>query len=233
MAFYTEHFAGLRPSLYHWTFVENLAPIRLDRRLSCAAKLMELSGEDHLLHQRRETHRKLVVWGRQVYLRDQALLHDGNIDYEPGSSLDPLVAHLNRRVFFWAGNAEGPKKCGLNHYNHYEKENPAVIRVDTAELFKANPDNVPLFCKYNSGAPRCWNGRKIPRGASTFLEARQCEFPAHEVKEVTFLESVVLPDATELRGQDWQDWTGLFEGGSEQQEGFHARTVVRRKRPKP
>jgi hypothetical protein len=140
--------------LYHLTDVRNLARIRLLRRLESAELLLRKAGQSAQLDQRRPVHLTIMVGGMQVILRDQDPLHAGNIEIDAGWTFDAVIALLNQRVFFWPGRPTGPNDYGLRHYKRYEAEQPAIIRVPTTSMLHANPDNQPLFCRYNSGSPR-------------------------------------------------------------------------------
>jgi len=210
VAFSLLRFGQVRPYLYHLTSSDNLSRIRSLRRLESAERLLSKAGLPGLLPERRPTHHLITVDGVPVRLRDQTPLFSGNIEYEDGWDFAAVVAHLNRRVFFWPGGESGPIDYGKRHHERYEGEQPAVIRVPTASLLRENRGNPPLFSRFNSGSPRCSGGRKSPRGSRTFLEAKRCDFTASEVVEVTFLNEVVLPDDTVVRRGHWTNWVCLF-----------------------
>jgi len=127
-----------------------------------------------------------------------------------GFTLEDFVEALNVRVFFWPGKDEGPVRSGENHFARYASERPAMLRCLFQSLKSANPSAVPLFCPYNSGAPRIVNSKKSPRGPDTFLKA--CDFPrtSSEVVEVTFLREIVLPPDTELGEGPKGSWESFF-----------------------
>lgn len=210
MAFSLLRFGQVRPWLYHLTSSVNLPRIRSIHRLESAERLLSKAGLPGLLGEHRPAHRILTVDGEPIRLRDQAPLFPGNIEYEDGWDFAAVVAHLNRRAFFWPGGGSGPIDYGIRHFERYKSEQPAVIRVPTASLLRENRGNPPIFSRFNSGSPRCSGGRKSPRGSRTFLEARQCDFTASEVVEVTFLDEVVLPDDTEFRRGHPTNWACLF-----------------------
>jgi hypothetical protein len=85
-----------------------------------------------------------------------------------------------------------------------------MIRVAFESLRQVNPERPPPFTKYNSGSPRYSGGRPSPRGPDTFLPAEQCTFPSSKVVEVTFAESVMLPDDSELSNHPSGPWSSLF-----------------------
>lgn len=210
MAFSLERFAEVRPYLYHLTATGNLGQVRARRCLESTAALLNQAGQPALLHQRRSGHHTINVNGVAVSLRDQAPLYAGNIEFDAGWTFPQVIALLNQRVFFWPGTATGPIDYGERHYDRYEFERPAVIRVRTQSLFRANPSNLPLFCRYNSGSPRCSGGVRSPRGATTFQTASFNGYLPSKVVEVTFVGSVCLPDDTELRGASWIEWVPMF-----------------------
>src|SRR5262245_16846741 len=210
MPFELSRFVGLRPVLFHLTRRANLEPIRARRQLFCAAKLFAEAGA----HERITEHRPsdavaLQIAVHTVLINDQRPLRAEWIDFEEGWDFPRLIAHLNARVFFWPGTLRGPNKYGQNHAACYDKLDAVVLRVHTRSLLEANPRVQPEFCRYNSGAPSP-PSRPNPRGARTFLAADAFELPAARVAEVTFPEGVELPDDTQLRAGDWNQWLPLF-----------------------
>jgi len=211
MPFTVAQFSNTRQYLYHLTFVSNLPMIRTERRLYCAAELISRAKQEHLIDERRIEHVELRIEGYLVRLRDQAPLHQGNIEFEKGWNIRRLVENLNTRVFFWPGGPCKPIDYGARHFEHYRNENPAILRLRTSDVTRTNRDNAPLFCRFNSGSPRCSGGRKSPRGSETFVEARRCNFRPSEAVEVTFLRSVRLPQDTEVSADGLTEWALLFQ----------------------
>jgi hypothetical protein len=199
-----ERFSKLRPFLYHLTGRGNIPYIQEDMELKPSNTLYAASGENDFRGTRRRGPRMLKS-GRQV--RDQDPLHPGNISFSGGWTFADLILHLDDHVFFWPGWERGPIQSGKNHFERYAAERPTILRVATTELFRGNRDIPPLFCKYNSGAPRCTYGKGSPRGPQTFLPATEFPFLATDVKEVTFRSSVKLPSsvqATSYPNDSWQ-----------------------------
>jgi hypothetical protein len=120
-----------------------------------------------------------------------------------------LLCQLNERVFFWPG---GPdiSDYGQRHFERYRAEKPVILRVPTSDLFEANPESVPEFCRFNSGSPRCTKGLGSPRGPSTFIQGTTADFSPGNVVEVTFLESVLLPHSTKVGDSPDGPWRELF-----------------------
>ncbi len=210
MAFSLERFVEVRAYMYHLTAASNLARIRSLKCLESAKVLLERADQPELLHQRRPANLVITIDGLLVSLRDQSPLHEGNIDFEDGWTFRRVVALLNQRVFFWPGWERGPIDYGLRHYERHKAERPAVLRVRTASLLRANEGNPPLFCRFNSGSPRCCGGLRSPRGSETFLEAKLCKFVPSEVVEVAFVGAAYLPEDIEVRGGSWTKWDRLF-----------------------
>lgn len=196
MPFALDVFARSRPFLYHLTASRNLERIRRTRSLEPASVLMYLAGNPTATSRRRRDHIQLDVAGEIVHIRDQAPLHAGNVRLEGGWSFDDLVRALNERVFFWPGTERGPISYGVRHFKRYEAEQPLILRVQTEELLAENPDVAPLFCKYNSGSPRCSRGIGSPRGPRTFIAADVAPFHPAACVEVTFAGRVALPQQT-------------------------------------
>jgi hypothetical protein len=192
-----EDYIALRPYLYHLTHRTNLTPLRQTRRLFPAAILLRRSGRIELMRTPRRRAEPVVVDGRQVMLRDQGPLHKGNMQLSRGHTFEGFVEGLNDRVFFWPGDQRGPISYGIRHFEAYRDEQPSILRVRMEDLLNANLDGVPLFCRYNSGSPRCSYGKKSPRGPNTFVVAANFAESPGRVVEVTFLAPVVLPPGTE------------------------------------
>jgi hypothetical protein len=132
-------------------------------------------------------------------VRDQDPLREGNCGLPAGFEFEDLIGLLNEHVFFWPGTAEGPIPAGRNHFGRYAEEVGAhVLRVRTSSMFAANPR--PLFCRYNSGAPRC-NPRvgRSPRGRDTFVSAELFNGGPSNVVECVFRGAVSLPEDVEYR----------------------------------
>ena len=195
-----------RPFLFHLTAVANLDRILRTRRLDSAAGLLRLAGRSDLARLKRHNHVTVDLGGERVLLRDQAVLYAGNMALEPGWTLEAFVEHLNKRVFFWPGSEEGPIPYGVRHYERYSDEKPAILRVETADLLAHNPGRPPLFCRYNSGSPRCSSGLGSPRGANTFRPAEQADFGVGNVVEVTFLDDVRLPARVDIGARPAGPW---------------------------
>lgn len=209
MPFGLDKYSKVRPMLYHLTARQNLERIRSLRRLESTELLSRGADQDTDLRARRTETISVAVDSRQLFLRDQAPLHAGNIEFEDGWGLEDLVEDLNRRVFFWSGWERGPIPHGENHFERYKSESPVILRTRFDSLCKHNPKNTPLFCKFNSGAPRRYQGRGSPRGPRTFLPAHACPYTAGCVVEVTFLEAVALPPDTEVSNCPNGGWRPL------------------------
>ena len=130
-----------------------------------------------------------------------------------GFLFEDFVELLNRRVFFWAGQEHGPagpaKTYGGNHFETYSSERPVILRINFMSLMSANEGQQPLFCQYNSGAPRCSRGHHAPRGPNTFLHPAMFPKSAAGVAEVTFADQVGLPDDTMVASQFGTQWKPL------------------------
>jgi len=203
-------YSKTRPYLYHLTDRSNLDHIRMTRMLSCAAELMRRAGCNELLRKRRQNHEPIEINGSRVLLRDQKPLLRGHMELTGGFIFDDFVEALNAKVFFWPGTDKGPILSGENYFAHYASERPAMLRCRFQSLRSTNPPAIPLFCPYNSGAPRTVNGRKSPRGPDTFLPAGDFPRTPSGVVEVTFVGEVVLPPDTELRQGRKGPWQSLF-----------------------
>ena len=109
-----------------------------------------------------------------------------------------FISHLNDHVFFWPGSPSGSILMGREHFDRYSEEDRIVISVPTRSFFAFNsPNRSPLFCQYNSGAPRSSGGKKSPRGGSTFQPASSPNLDRAKVKEVVFTPDVAFPKGSE------------------------------------
>jgi hypothetical protein len=212
MALDVSAYARVRPYLYHLTAASNLPGIQAERRIQSAAMLTERACRPDLEGTRRPDHVPLHCNGVSATLRDQSPLHLANMRLDDGWTFGRFVAHLNAHVFFWPGTAEGPIDYGVRHFARYASEGPVVLRVPFLSAVAANPDAEPLFCKYNSGSPRWSGGAPAPRGGSTFVSASAANFRASEVVEVTFRQSIRLPDNCEWGRAAAGAWSFLTKG---------------------
>lgn len=210
MGFSNDDFARRRPYLYHLTAAQNIERIRRTKELECARSLLSAAGERRLIRERRPDSYVITVGGEQVHIRDQAPLHRGNIELQTGWAFEDFVAHLNARVFFWPGTDAGPTSYGVRHYERYADDRPVIVRVSTESLLAINTDREPLFCRYNSGSPRCSYGRKSPRNSDTFQRGRNANFSPAEVVEVTFEGRVQIPTDSEVASAPTGPWERLW-----------------------
>jgi len=198
MAFTDTHFTRTRPYLYHLTDRENLNHIRATPVLLSAAVLMQQAGDTAYLRAKRGSSIQVTVGQRVFNIRDQQPLYEGNMTFQGGYRFGDVIEMLNQRVFFWPGTPNGPIPYGERHFLRYVDDQPVILRVATAELFQANNGVSPLYCRYNSGSPRCSYGQGSPRGPDTFVTAADADFTASNTVEVTFLDQVTLPARVEV-----------------------------------
>jgi hypothetical protein len=199
MGFKLLDFIKLRPYVYHLTSRDNLRRLKRTGRMDSAAQLIRMAERPDLLWKRRDKHEPLQIGDETVWLRDQLPLDEGSIRFEEGWDMPRLVEHINRRVFFWPGRAEGFSDYGLRHLGRYLEEGPALLRVPLDKLVEVNKGNPPGLCAYNSGSPRVVKKKKSPRGSKTFVTAEEFPKGRKDVVEVTFENFVLLPDETEVR----------------------------------
>jgi hypothetical protein len=210
MSFDLNDFSQLRPYLYHLTRRENLHSIKQYMQLESASRLADAAGKTELIRERRTSHVRLPKAGNDVVLCDQAKLHKANIQFSPGWEFDDFLQHLNTHVFFWAGSENKPVAHGVRHFNRYHEEAPVIIRIPIGSLLRKNSSAVPLFCKFNSGSPRCAYGKRSPRGSDTFVSAETCTFTAGHVVEVVFRDFVFLPQDLKISNSIAGEWGPLF-----------------------
>jgi hypothetical protein len=209
MPFTLDAFERVRPYLFHLTSSRNLARIRRLRQLHSASSILTSAGRPEAARERRRGHLSVNVAGEEVVIRDQDPLHRGNVTLHNGWSFEDLIESLNQRIFFWPGSADGPIAYGMRHFERYEAERPAVIRTSLQDLRNSNADLNPFFCKYNSGAPRCTQGRGSPRGENTFISAQNAPFTPGAVVEVVFNSELSLGDTTKYSASLNGPWHSL------------------------
>ena len=185
-------FAKTRPFLYHLTARSNLDSILAAGTLTCASQFLSEAGASEWKRRRRPECVSLPMRGGDVCIRDQAPLYQGNVSLAPGWEFGDLVSYLNDHVYSWPGTDCGPIDYGLRHFSRYISDGVVVLRVPTESTFAENA-NPPLFCRFNSGSPRCSNGKKPPRGPDTFAPAPRFDGGPSKVVEVVFYERMILP----------------------------------------
>ena len=203
-------FANARPYLFHLTHRDNLRHIRELARLFPAAVLMERAKQTDLIRTLRRGSRQVSFERRTIVIRDQDRLHRGNTGIPNGYTFEDLIEALNRRIFFWPGTTAGPISYGLRHFERYEEEHPVILRIEFQSLLDANPLASPFFCRYNSGSPRCFDGKKSPRGPNTFLSAADFDEAPGKVVEVTFDTEIILPPTTQFGVHPSGQWKRLL-----------------------
>lgn len=213
MTFDLAQYMRLRPFLYHLTARANLASLRRTRQLLSAAEILRRAQRVPEISVRRPASVEVRLGSALVSLRDQRPLHAGPILLLGGYSFADFVAYLNEHVFFWAGSDWGPagraRSYGLGHYAVYENERPAILRVSLESVLRENVRAAPLFCQYNSGAPRCSRGKRAPRGPNTFSTASDFALAGAAVAEVTFRGSIKLPRDTQVGSRFGGPWKSL------------------------
>jgi len=208
MPFETSQYLALRPYAYHVTASENLPALRDCRRIRPAAELLKLAKQLDLLRERRETHVPLRIDGQTILLKDQRPLIEKNADLDGGWDFGDFIEYINGHVFFWPGPQERVIGPGRRLLAHYESEGPAILRVPTQQLFEINATVTPLYCAFNSGAPRQQHGHRVRRGPDLFAPAELFQRRASEVVELGFRDTVTLPVETELFNAG--TWMRLF-----------------------
>jgi hypothetical protein len=191
-------FGKVRPFIFHLTDRQNLRRIKAMSVLESSERLLSRAGRSDWLRSRRVGPRSITIDGESVLLRDQDPLQQGAIAFEAGWDLERFIGHVNRHVFFWPGSAAGPIDAGRNHFERYAPKQPLLLRVGLYQLIVANPKSEPLFCRFNSGAPRVVGGRRSPRGASTYQRPDDFVGTPSVVVEVLFEDQVVLPASTQI-----------------------------------
>lgn len=192
-----EQFKEKRTYLYHLTDTRNIVEIIRQRKLFSTRHLvynsnLSVSDQMNFLRSKRVGHKKLVIDGVEVFIRDQdpiSLKSLAKATLELDSPQDFLEI-LNERVFFW------PTIKDLSiHFERYKDEKPTILRFATNDIIMLNSE--PEFCFLNSGAPRCsphYGGKPAPRNRGTFQKASNFERSHASVREFTILNFSNLPE---------------------------------------
>lgn len=208
MGFSLEEFVELRPYmyLYHLTAESNIQRILALGKLKPAADLLHAGGRDDLLDKKRENAVTININGETVHIRDQKPLIEKNIEFTDGCSLERFIELLNRHVFFWPGGENGPNKSGREHWGRYKTERPVpvILRFSSDVLLTRENRGRVRVCKFNSGAPRCRNGRRSPRGEETFVDSKFAKFTKSRTVEVVLKGPLILSGKI---------WIGKTPGG--------------------
>jgi hypothetical protein len=206
-------FVKTSPFLYHLTYSTNVNRIHRLRQLDCAAKLMRAGGYEHLLRERRLEMPQFAVDGDTVLLTDQKPINEANIEFQGGWQLPDLIEALNNRVFFWRGSRSGLLAKDRGHHAKYVamEQELTFLRLPFQETNELNAARGPELSKYNTGAARRNNGKRILRGPTTFSAPESADFDIGEVREVAFCDFLVLPMSTEYCRSTWSGpWKSLF-----------------------
>jgi hypothetical protein len=197
---FLERYIDIRPYAFHVSQGANLTRLLRTRRLEPSATLIERSDRPELLRQRRKRPETIRVDGDSVVLQDQAPLVFANIKLPPEWNEGDFVEFLNRHVFFWPGRADDLINSGRRLLNHYETQAPVLLRVRTKSLLRDNPNAVPLFCPFNSGATlRKQNGQTVRRGPDLFSPEGTFPRTPGKVVELVFRGTIELPRDLEHR----------------------------------
>lgn len=201
MGFSLEEFVELRPHMYHLTHRDNVRRILKHRKLIPAACLLPAG-------QRGKRNKSVVnqIKGETVHIRDQQPLNENDIEFVDGWSLEEFIRRLNRHVFLWPGKEAGPNESGRRHWGRYKdgRPVPVILRFSSDVLFARENRERVRVCKFNSGAPRCRNGRRSPRGEETFVDSKFAKFTKSRTVEVVLKGPLILSGKI---------WIGKTPGG--------------------
>jgi hypothetical protein len=67
----------------------------------------------------------------------------------------------------------------------------------------------PLYCRYNSGSPRCSKGVGSARGPKTFVKSADADYAPCKVVEVTCQNQVTLPPIVDIGDSIFGPWHRL------------------------
>ena len=191
--------------LYHFIPNEHLEFVKKTRKLFSAAEMLDACKKKKPKRQKREHCITLpsgktkdgTVLPKGIILRDQGKLEEANLAFCPEFRMGDLVEELNKHVFFWPCFPEKFAK----KYQHN-----ALIRCCLEDVKKHNHDKQPLYCPFNSGAPkRDGDGNKVLRSRCMYQPLNVQCVPAKDIVEVVFQGCVKLPKSCDYMTPDeWQ-----------------------------
>lgn len=207
----TADLVRLRPFVFHTSDLLNFQVIRRTRELRSATTLLHGRGFDHLLRGRRPCTVVVELPEGPVSVRDHKPLRPGSVRLLDCATLDDYIDELNRRVFFWLGNACGPNRRGQDHAASCARGGEVfTLRAPLRSLLAANAKNPPFLARCNSGAARHHNGQPATRGPSTFRLLADADFRASAAIELSFVGSAVLPADSEYSSHTGGPWELLW-----------------------
>jgi hypothetical protein len=215
VVFTRAHWIRHRPFLYHYAPLANIERIIKRREMLSAEVIVRkahaydpsqvLSPETFLRMPRdRSIVLRIGPLEEDVFvLNDQLpMVHRSSFAELDGTHGD-FVALLNRFIFYWPGNQDGPITKGdhgqsfRRRYKHF-----AELRIPIDDVWTDGFH--PKFCRYNSGAPQ--KRDRVKRGPSIFVDASDDKVVTRKVVETIFLKQVALPRSTQWRADALSDW---------------------------
>lgn len=204
----------LRPYLYHFAPLRNIREVIRRREMLSATRIVQLAlsydptqlaEPEVFLSTPRNSSFPLRI-GREeadlFVLNDQLPMTRGNCFANLDCTPQEFVATLNNLVFFWPGNAEGPRTKG-RHASSFRSRYPqfAAIRFRFADVH--NRIATLKFCGCNSGAPQ--QRDRIRRSPAIF---RSFDEPAivGQAVEVVAEGNLRLPETVEYREHSQSPW---------------------------
>jgi hypothetical protein len=200
----------LRPFVFHACSAINFKSIRSTSTLQSAHSLLSGTKYEYLLNGRRHETSRVEADGHVFEVRDHRPLALGSLELPTGYPLQSFISELNSRVFLWPGRSNGPVASGRNHIERYANEGSVVVlRMPLAKVVEANLDRQVEVTFCNSGAARHHSGKPARRSAATFVPLPNSDRRAAEVVEITFKNSIKLPDNTEFSKHNSGVWIAL------------------------
>ena len=214
MGFTIQDLHELRPFAYHNSCQENFDAILRHGKLRSTRTILEGTGHDNLLSNRRSTSVTLVLNGETIVIRDNQPLRPASVQLLAGWSLSDLIMELNSRVFLWPGTEEGPIARGRSHFERYARDgNVFTIRTPTRSLIAANHERELWVTRCNSGSARHHSGKPVPRGPSTFQLLSEATFRPSQVIEMTYVGEAELPSDAQWSKSLAGPWRPLADAG--------------------
>jgi hypothetical protein len=123
-------------------------------------------------------------------------------------TLPQYIAYLNRWVYFWPGDWQGPTGRAKGISTATGEAEVAILRAPTLALFNLNQARVPCFACVNSGAARHHSGLPAKRDLNMHRRSGIFRERVTDVVEVVFEDEAWLPADTEVAlslGGPWRD----------------------------
>ena len=195
--------------VFHVTAAANVPSIRRSRVLWPAKTLLEMADRPELVRQRRTENLSVEIESHEVLLRNQIPLNPDLLDLGNAHTLEEYVMCLNSYVFFWPGNADGPRDDALRMFERTNALGAVSLRVPTHSLLERIGALATYVTTCNTGVTWTEQGTKARRGPEVFQNLETFSTNPSLIQEICFQSEVFLPSNTEWSCAPGGPWTAL------------------------